>query len=130
MGAAVAGSVREACGAGVGAAVRAVHGPAQQRSVAGRAGRRRVDRVAAPVQPDGGGADRTGQVQRSGVVARLRPRVGEHVTAGTPLAWILARLPASRGYNCNSFAADLEATVRIGVPSAPRSKIPALACGK
>src|SRR5688572_18570561 len=49
VGAAVAGAVREAGGAGVGAADRAVHGPAQQRPVAGPDGRRGVDRVAAPV---------------------------------------------------------------------------------
>jgi len=68
VGAAVAGAVREAGGAGVGAADRAVHGPAQQRPVPGPDGRRGVDRVAAPVQPDGGGSHGAGQVQRPGVV--------------------------------------------------------------
>jgi uncharacterized membrane protein len=53
------------------------------------------------------------------VNVRLRPRVGEHVTAGTPLAWIWPASPQAAGTTAMSFAADLEATVRIGFERTP-----------
>ena len=56
-----------------------------------------------------------------GVSVRLRPRVGEHITAGTPLAWIWptpskAATPPARSATSSSatFSAALDAAVRIG----------------
>jgi uncharacterized membrane protein len=53
-----------------------------------------------------------------GMNVRLRPRVGEHITAGTPLAWIWptpARSSArSLTTSSESFVAALDGAVRIG----------------
>jgi len=50
----------------------------------------------------------------TGVSIRLRPRPGEHVVAGSTLAWIWARSPDQEPSNPDKFAILLAATVRIG----------------
>jgi uncharacterized membrane protein len=45
---------------------------------------------------------------------RLRPRVGEHVTAGHPLAWIWPTSPDVATPGAESVADDLDSAVRIG----------------
>ena len=49
-----------------------------------------------------------------GVCLRLRPRVGEHVVAGTTLAWIWATSPLDPAPDPRAFAPVLDAGVRIG----------------
>jgi uncharacterized membrane protein len=49
-----------------------------------------------------------------GVCLRLRPRVGEHVVAGTTLAWIWAASPRDPAPDPRAFAPVLDAGVRIG----------------
>ena len=49
-----------------------------------------------------------------GVCLRLRPRVGEHVVAGTTLAWIWAASPSDPAPDPRAFAPVLDAGVRIG----------------
>ena len=51
---------------------------------------------------------------RHGVNVSLRPRVGEHVAAGTPLAWIWPASPGSPPVNAAAFTGDLHELVRIG----------------
>src|SRR5947209_8672495 len=51
---------------------------------------------------------------RHGVCLRLRPRVGEHVVAGTVLAWIWAASPGDRAPDPGEFARALDSGVRIG----------------
>src|SRR5215472_12413091 len=48
------------------------------------------------------------------VCLRLRPRVGEHVVAGTALAWIWAASPREPAPDPRAFAPVLDAGVRIG----------------
>lgn len=45
---------------------------------------------------------------------RLRPRVGEHIVAGTPLAWAWPVSPKVPAPTADSLAAPLDAAVRIG----------------
>jgi len=49
-----------------------------------------------------------------GVCLRLRPRVGEHVVAGTTLAWIWRASPSDPAPDPRAFAPVLDAGVRIG----------------
>src|SRR4029077_8635839 len=51
---------------------------------------------------------------RHGVSLRLRPRVGEHVVAGTTLAWIWRASPADPAPDPAAFARILDSGVRIG----------------
>ena len=51
---------------------------------------------------------------RHGACLRLRPRVGEHVVAGTTLAWIWAAAPAGPDPDPRLVARALERGVRIG----------------
>ena len=51
---------------------------------------------------------------RHGVYLRLRPRVGEHVVAGTTLAWIWRDSPADPAPDPAAFARILDSGVRIG----------------
>src|SRR6201995_3604844 len=51
---------------------------------------------------------------RHGVSLRLRPRVGEHVVAGTTLAWIWRDSPADPAPDPAAFARILDSGVRIG----------------
>ena len=51
---------------------------------------------------------------RYGVCVRLRPRVGEHVVAGTTLAWIWRASPADPAPDPAAFARILDSGVRIG----------------
>ena len=51
---------------------------------------------------------------RHGVCLRLRPRVGEHVVAGTTLAWIWRDSPADPAPDPAAFARILDSGVRIG----------------
>ena len=51
---------------------------------------------------------------RHGVCLRLRPRVGEHVVAGTTLAWIWRASPADPAPDPAAFARVLDSGVRIG----------------
>jgi uncharacterized membrane protein len=51
---------------------------------------------------------------RHGVCLRLRPRVGEHVVAGTALAWIWRTSPADPAPDPAAFARILDSGVRIG----------------
>jgi uncharacterized membrane protein len=45
---------------------------------------------------------------------RLRPRVGEHVVAGSTLAWVWPASAANRSPSPNDMAAVLDDAVRIG----------------
>ena len=54
------------------------------------------------------------QAVRHGVCLRLRPRVGEHVVAGTTLAWIWAASPRDPAPDPRAFAPVLREEVRIG----------------
>jgi uncharacterized membrane protein len=49
-----------------------------------------------------------------GVCLRLRPRVGEHVVAGTTLAWVWAASPRDPGPDPRAFLPVLREGVRIG----------------
>jgi uncharacterized membrane protein len=51
---------------------------------------------------------------RHGACLRLRPRVGEHVVAGTTLAWIWPAAPGHPAPDPRTFALVLDAEVRIG----------------
>jgi len=51
---------------------------------------------------------------RHGACLRLRPRVGEHVVAGTTLAWIWPASPGDPAPDRQLFTRVLEAEVRIG----------------
>ncbi len=51
---------------------------------------------------------------RQGACLRLRPRVGEHVVAGTTLAWIWPAAPGGPAPDPRAFTGALEAGVRIG----------------
>ncbi len=51
---------------------------------------------------------------RYGVCLRLRPRVGEHVVAGTTLVWIWRASPRDPAPDPQIFSAVLDAGVRIG----------------
>jgi uncharacterized membrane protein len=51
---------------------------------------------------------------RQGVFLRLRPRVGEHVVAGTTLAWAWPVSPGGRAPDPRALARALETGVRIG----------------
>ena len=51
---------------------------------------------------------------RHGVCLRLRPRVGEHVVAGTTLAWIWRASPDEPAPDPRAFTRILDAGVRIG----------------
>ncbi|HEY5986772.1 MAG TPA: DUF2254 family protein, partial [Streptosporangiaceae bacterium] len=51
---------------------------------------------------------------RHGVCLRLRPRVGEHVVAGTTLAWIWRASPGDPAPDARVFSQVLDAGVRIG----------------
>jgi uncharacterized membrane protein len=51
---------------------------------------------------------------RYGVCLRLRPRVGEHVVAGTTLVWIWRASPCDPAPDPQVFSAVLDAGVRIG----------------
>src|SRR5215468_11235646 len=55
-----------------------------------------------------------GQAAGRGVCLRLRSRVGEHVVAGTTLAWIWAASPSDPAPDPRAFAPALDAGVRIG----------------
>src|SRR5215472_3702276 len=54
------------------------------------------------------------QAAGRGVCLRLRPRVGEHVVAGTTLAWVWAASPSDPAPDPGAFAPVLDAGVRIG----------------
>jgi uncharacterized membrane protein len=83
----------------------------------------------APVPPDGATAiasRRSGYVQavrcqallshaaRHGACLQLRPRIGEHVVAGTTLAWIWPATPGHPAPDPQLLAPVLEAGIRIG----------------
>lgn len=51
---------------------------------------------------------------RRGVSVLLRPRVGEHVVAGTPLAWVWSATPEASPPDPAAFRAALADAVRIG----------------
>ena len=51
---------------------------------------------------------------RQGVFLRLRPRVGEHVVAGTTLAWAWPVSPGGQAPDPRALSRDLETEVRIG----------------
>jgi len=51
---------------------------------------------------------------RHGVCLRLRPRVGEHIVAGTTLAWIWRASPEEPAPDPAAFARVLDSGVRIG----------------
>ena len=83
----------------------------------------------APVPPAGATAiacRRSGYVQavrchallshaaRYGTRLRLRPRIGEHVVAGTTLAWIWPATPGDPAPDSRRFARVLDAEIRIG----------------
>src|SRR5436190_8200304 len=51
---------------------------------------------------------------RQGACLRLRPRVGEHVVAGTTLAWIWRASPDEPAPDPQAFARVLDSGVRIG----------------
>jgi len=55
-----------------------------------------------------------GHAARHGVCLRLRPRVGEHVVAGTTLAWIWPVSPGDPAPDRRLFAKIVDAGVRIG----------------
>jgi len=52
--------------------------------------------------------------RREGVVVRLRPRVGEHVVAGTTLAWVWRASPDLPAPDPAPFDRELDAAVRVG----------------
>jgi uncharacterized membrane protein len=54
------------------------------------------------------------QAAEHGVCLRLRPRVGEHVVAGTTLAWIWRASPADGAPDLRVFVPVLDEGVRIG----------------
>jgi uncharacterized membrane protein len=54
------------------------------------------------------------QAAGHGVCLRLRPRVGEHVVAGTTLAWIWRASPGEPAPDPQAFVPVLDAGVRIG----------------
>ncbi len=54
------------------------------------------------------------QAAEHGVCVRLRPRVGEHVVAGTTLAWIWHGSPRDPAPDPRAFSVVLHAGVRIG----------------
>ena len=54
------------------------------------------------------------EAARQGVCLRLRPRVGEHVVAGTTLAWIWAASPHDPAPDPRAFLPVLREGVRIG----------------
>jgi uncharacterized membrane protein len=54
------------------------------------------------------------QAARHGVCLRLRPRVGEHVVAGTTLAWVWRGSPRDPAPDPRAFIPALDAGVRIG----------------
>jgi uncharacterized membrane protein len=54
------------------------------------------------------------QAARHGACLRLRPRIGEHVVAGTTLAWVWPVAPGDRAPDPRVFARALETGVRIG----------------
>ena len=54
------------------------------------------------------------QAARHGACLRLRPRVGEHVVAGTTLAWIWRAAPGDPAPDPQAFSRVLGAGVRIG----------------
>jgi uncharacterized membrane protein len=54
------------------------------------------------------------QAARHGACLRLRPRIGEHVVAGTTLAWIWPATPGDRAPDPRLFTRALQAGVRIG----------------
>ena len=54
------------------------------------------------------------QAAQQGVCLRLRPRVGEHVVAGTTLAWIWRPSPRDPAPDPRAFLPVLDAGVRIG----------------
>ena len=51
---------------------------------------------------------------RHGACLRLRPRIGEHVVAGTTLAWVWPAAPGHPAPDSQLFARILDAEVRIG----------------
>ena len=51
---------------------------------------------------------------RHGACLRMRPRVGEHVVTGTPLAWIWPASPGSAAPDSHALSRALEAEVRVG----------------
>ncbi|TWP35210.1 DUF2254 domain-containing protein [Leekyejoonella antrihumi] len=53
-------------------------------------------------------------VRDHGVSLLVRLRVGEHVVAGTPLAWAWAKSPDDRPPDAMAFGAAIEARVRVG----------------
>src|SRR5215468_3115928 len=55
-----------------------------------------------------------GQAAGRGVCLRLQPRVGEHVVAGTTLAWIWRPAPSDPAPDPQAFLSVLDAGIRIG----------------
>jgi uncharacterized membrane protein len=55
-----------------------------------------------------------GPAARHGACLRLRPRVGEHIVAGTVLAWVWRPAPADPAPDPRAFARVLDTGVRIG----------------
>jgi len=53
-------------------------------------------------------------VARHGACLRLRPRIGEHVVAGTTLAWVWAATSGHRAPDPQLFARVLDTEIRIG----------------
>jgi uncharacterized membrane protein len=51
---------------------------------------------------------------RHGIIVRLRPRVGEHIVAGTTLAWVWRPSAEDPAPDPRNFAEVLDAGVRIG----------------
>ena len=54
------------------------------------------------------------QAARHGACVRIRPRVGEHIVAGTTLAWIWPASPGQSATDGQAVTRALEAGVRIG----------------
>ncbi len=59
-------------------------------------------------------ADLAALATAQGAVVRVRPRVGEHVVAGTTLAWIWSARPGEAVPPVDDFARALDEAVRIG----------------